>query len=143
MSGKELEDDKARLPLRRGRSDSGASLPEFALVLPLLLIMLFGIVEFGIAFNRAQAVEAAAREGARLASLSSTNAGDVSTRVNDSLVGIPFVNPPTVTISPSLCAGRQGEAVTVQVTAQHPVNIPLVFSQNVNLTGQAVFRCEA
>ena len=36
---------------------------EFALVLPLLLILLFGIVEFGIAFNRAQAVEAAAREG--------------------------------------------------------------------------------
>lgn len=116
---------------------------EFALVLPLLLVILFGIVELGIAFNRAQAVEAAAREGARLASISSTTSGDVSNRVNNALAGIPLDNPVGVAVAPGGCAGREGESVTVTVTYVHDVTIPLLFSRNVNMTGQAVFRCEA
>lgn len=124
------------------RRDHGATLAEFALVLPILLVLLIGIAEFGIAFNRAQAVEAAAREGARLASIQGTTSGEVNTRVNDTLVGIPFVIPPGVAINPGVCTGRQGDTVEVVVTAQHLVNIPPVVSQMVNLTGQAVFRCE-
>ena len=56
----------------RADTDSGTSLAEFAIVLPVLILILFGIIEFGIAFNRAQAVEAAAREGGRIASLGSS-----------------------------------------------------------------------
>lgn len=125
------------------RSEAGSGMAEFALVLPVLLFILFGIVEFGIAFNRAQAVEAAAREGARLASISSTTVGDVTTRVNEALVGIPLDNPASVAVAPGGCAGREGEAVTVTVTYVHDVTIPLLFSRDVTLTGQAVFRCEA
>ncbi|MDH3680472.1 MAG: pilus assembly protein [Acidimicrobiia bacterium] len=118
-------------------------LAEFALVLPVLLLVLLGIVEYGIAFNRAQAIEAAAREGARLASISSTTSADVTARVNDALVGIPLDNPVNVGIAPGGCAGREGETVTVTVTTDHDVTIPLLFSQNVTLAGEAVFRCEA
>jgi Flp pilus assembly protein TadG len=118
-------------------------LAEFALVLPLLLILLFGIIEFGIAFNRAQAVEAAAREGARLASLSSTTFPDVETRVNDALAGIPMDNMVAVTVTPAGCAGNQGDPITVEVTTDHNINIPILFDTDVTLTGQAVFRCEA
>ncbi len=116
---------------------------ELALITPVLIALLFGIIEFGIAFNRAQAVEAAAREGARLASLSTTSFGDVQTRVNDALAGIPMDGPVTVTVTPTGCLGREGQAVTVLVTTDHNVNIPLVLNNNVTLTGQAVFRCEA
>jgi hypothetical protein len=112
-------------------------------MLPLLLILLFGIVEFGIAFNRAQAVEAAAREGARLASLSSTTAADIDARVNDALAGIPLQNPAVVTVAPGGCAGREGEAVTVTVTTDHTITIPLFGTPTVGLRGEAVFRCEA
>lgn len=134
---------RRRSPVRGRDDERGSVMAEFALVLPVLLFILFGIIEFGIAFNRAQAVEAAAREGARLASLSSTTSGDVTTRVNEALTGIPLDNPVTVGVAPGGCAGREGQAVTVTVDYLHDVTIPLLFSTNVNLTGQAVFRCEA
>ena len=123
--------------------EGGASLAEFALVLPILLVMLFGIVEFGIAFNRAQAIEAGAREGARLASLQSTTQADIDSRVNATLAGIPFDSVPVVgAASPALCAGRAGEAVTVVVSADHDINIPPIINTTITLNGQAVFRCE-
>ena len=49
----------------RIRSRGGQSLVEFALVLPLLLIILFGIIDFGIAMYDRAVVTNAAREGAR------------------------------------------------------------------------------
>jgi Flp pilus assembly protein TadG len=120
-------------------------LAEFALVLPLLLILLFGIIEFGIAFNRAQAVEAAAREGARLASLSSSDYDDVAARVEAALDGIPHEAADlAVNWSPAGCAGNQGDPVTVDVSLAHTINIPIVLANHpITLTGQAVFRCEA
>jgi Flp pilus assembly protein TadG len=136
-------DGRSTRSLPKRASEQGTALAEFALVLPLLLILLFGIVEFGIAFNRAQAVEAAAREGARLASISSSTSGQITSRVNATLAGIPFSNPVNVAVSPGGCGGREGQSVTVTVTTQHLVTIPLVNSWMVNLRGQAVFRCEA
>lgn len=123
--------------------ERGAGLVEFALVLPVLIIILFGVIEFGIAFNRAQAVEAAAREGARLASISTTTQGDITARVDAALAGIPLQNPANVTVAPGGCAGREGQSVTVTVTTAHALNIPLVPLPVLNLSGQAVFRCEA
>ena len=122
-------------------SEAGVSMAEFALVLPILIVVLFSIVEMGIAFNRAQAIEAAAREGARLASLQSTTGPQIQTRVNDALDGIPITLNGPATVVPGLCNGRAGEAVTVQISADHPINIPF-YTTSVTLNGQAVFRCE-
>jgi Flp pilus assembly protein TadG len=52
---------------RRVRGESGQALVEMALILPVLLLLALGIVEFGRAFNAKQVVTDAAREGARLA----------------------------------------------------------------------------
>ena len=60
-------------PLRRGETgtraqgDDGAALVEFALVMPLLFLLLFGIVEFGINMNDYQAVRQGVRDSARQA----------------------------------------------------------------------------
>lgn len=51
----------------RVRSESGQAAVEAALVLPVLLLLLLGILEFGQAWNAKQVVTDAAREGARLA----------------------------------------------------------------------------
>jgi Flp pilus assembly protein TadG len=51
------------------RKELGAALLETAITLPLLLLLLFGIFELGLAFARAQVLANAAREGAREASL--------------------------------------------------------------------------
>ena len=54
---------------RRLACDKGAELIEFALVFPLLLLVMFGIMDFGLLFQRYETVTNAAREGARIAVL--------------------------------------------------------------------------
>lgn len=51
----------------RWRAENGASAVEFALVLPILLILLFGIITGGMLYNQQLSVTQAAREGARFA----------------------------------------------------------------------------
>ena len=63
------------------RNERGAELVEFALVLPLLLGMFAGIVDFGRMFQRLEVTTNAAREGARLASLPGYSQTDVQNRV--------------------------------------------------------------
>ena len=67
--------------LARGRAEDGAQLVEFALVLPLLLLVMLGIAEFGFIFQRYEVVTNAAREGARLAVLPGYADADVQARV--------------------------------------------------------------
>ena len=50
---------------RSRRDDRGAAMVEFAIVLPVLLLILMGIIEFGRAYNAQVSIQAAAREGAR------------------------------------------------------------------------------
>src|SRR5262245_14427877 len=73
------------------RAQSGAEVIEFALTLPLLLLVVLGIIEFGFMFQEYEVVTNAAREGARIAILPtySTNAAvtqsNVTTRINQYL----------------------------------------------------------
>ena len=69
-----------RLPARV-RSQAGAELVEFALALPLLLLVFGGIVDFGLLLQRQQVMTNAAREGARLAVLPGYSRADVQARV--------------------------------------------------------------
>jgi hypothetical protein len=54
-------------PLTRPRRSRGQGLVEFALVLPLLMVILVGLVDFGFAFYTNMTLEYASREGARVA----------------------------------------------------------------------------
>jgi len=68
--------------LRRWRSDTGAELIEFALVFPLLLLVVLGIVDFGIMFQQYEVLTNAAREGARIAVLPNYSSTDAQARVD-------------------------------------------------------------
>jgi Flp pilus assembly protein TadG len=57
-----------RKPFGHG-NETGAELIEFAFVLPLLLLVIVGIFDFGFLFQRYEVVTNAAREGARAAVL--------------------------------------------------------------------------
>lgn len=52
---------------RLWHSDEGNELVEFAVTLPIIAVLLIGIIDFGMAFNRKQEINNAAREGARWA----------------------------------------------------------------------------
>lgn len=147
-----------RATSRFGRREDGAVAIEFALVLPILVVLVFGIVQFGLFFNRQQGVHAAAREGARIAALSSTTSDDIVTRVDDALSGISLPDGRTITISSSgysytttgssgdstrPCENNFGESVTVTVTAAMDFEIPPIMTRDVTVTGTGDFRCES
>jgi hypothetical protein len=52
--------------MRRQRTERGASLVEFALLVPIMALLVFGIIEFGLAFSDSQNLRQATREGNRL-----------------------------------------------------------------------------
>lgn len=62
-----------RCVLRR-RDDRGAAAVEFALVMPMLFLLVFGIVDFGRMWNMQLTVTHAAREGVRVAALGGPSA---------------------------------------------------------------------
>ncbi len=122
-------------------SDRGAVAAEFALILPVLLILFFAIIQFSIAFNRQQAVHAAARECARIASLPSTTSSEVSARVTAALTGITFENAPTCDVTGN-CAPGGTDSVSALVEGVTLLDIPFWGSQSLTLTGRGSFRCE-
>jgi Flp pilus assembly protein TadG len=107
---------------QRLTSERGAELIEFAMVLPLLLMLIFGIVDFGFMFQRYLVVTNAAREGARMASLPNYQPAQVQARVNayiaaGGLTGTA-TTPPPVTESMTV-AGRTFTVVRVTVSYAH------------------------
>jgi Flp pilus assembly protein TadG len=66
--------------------DRGASIVEFAIVAPVLFLLLFGIIDFGWAFSQNLDVRHAAREGARLAAVNAGTGADPDARL-DALIG--------------------------------------------------------
>jgi Flp pilus assembly protein TadG len=92
---------------RLAKGELGAELIEFALVLPLLLLLVLGIVDFGFLFQRLEVITNAAREGARVAVLPGYTSADVTARVTNYLtqggvpvgVGNPVINVNSVTVT--------------------------------------------
>jgi Flp pilus assembly protein TadG len=78
-------DTKQRLLRRISRDESGAALVEFALVIPLLLVLLLGMLDFGKAFNYWNDTTHLSAEGARWAAVN-INPGDGAT-LQDSIRG--------------------------------------------------------
>lgn len=112
-------------------------------MLPLLILLIFGIVEFSIAYNRQQALHAAAREGARTASLPSSTPAQIEAAVNGALTGVSFTSTPSITISPaSACVDSSTQTVIVTVEASTNLDIPLWGNDVLTLTGRGEFRCE-
>ena len=72
---------RRRSMTNRRRDDRGAVMVEFAIILPILLMLLMGIIEFGRAYNIQVSIQAAAREGARELALAH-NRADVDSAVH-------------------------------------------------------------
>jgi Flp pilus assembly protein TadG len=70
-----------RRPRNGSRRKRAAAVVEFAVVLPLLLTILFGIIEYGWVFMVRQSLQTAAREGCRLAVLQTATDSAIETRV--------------------------------------------------------------
>jgi Flp pilus assembly protein TadG len=141
-------------PNRASRQE-GAELIEFALVLPLLLLVVMGIFDFSFAFQRYQVLTNAAREGARIGVLPGYGDADITTRVQEyaTASGLPDAGTLLSTTIDRGSAGPVGNTfgvVTVNASYPHPFTflapIAALFGGGfgaVNLTGSATMRVES
>jgi Flp pilus assembly protein TadG len=130
----------------RSARDRGAAAVEFALVLPLLLLIIFGIIDSGRALSAQVILTGAAREGARLAALGQPN---VVSRTQAAATGL---NPVNVTVTP--CAAGAGPAANAVVSVSYSFSFitPVGaiagmfggggFGAPIMLTAQGVMPCE-
>jgi hypothetical protein len=109
-----------RLP-NRWRQERGAELVEFALVLPLMLLVLLGILDMGLLFQRYHVLTNAAREGARLAVLPGYADEDVETRVTQFLTAGGLTEAPTTTVGAPEFIDVGGQCIVLRpVTVEYP-----------------------
>ena len=114
-----------RLILSSRRSERGQALAEFALVLPLILFFIAGIVEFGRAWNIKQAITDAAREGARYAVVQDpdiTTTDDVKAKIEERL-GLSGIPPDSADIEFSGTFHVAGGETTVSVSTTHKMGL--------------------
>jgi Flp pilus assembly protein TadG len=128
------------------RRDRGAAAVEFALLLPLLLLLVFGIIDFGRALNAQITLTQAAREGARLEALGKSNV------VSGTQAAATGLSPVAVTVT-SACPVGAGAGVnaTVKVSYTFSFVTPLsalsglfgsALPTKLTLTAQGVMPCE-
>jgi Flp pilus assembly protein TadG len=107
-------------------NERGQALLETAITMPLVLLVVVSIFEFGRAYQTYQVVTNAAREGARVAVLPNANPTEVRSRVTDYLRNGQLGNVDRVTISVN-----QGATVSLGATTASAsvvtVNYPFSF----------------
>jgi Flp pilus assembly protein TadG len=111
-----------RAPWRRRRSQDGQTVVEFAIVLPLLLTVVFAIIEFGTTISDKVQVTGAARDAARVASVS-RRAADREQRTIDAAVESAGALDDSDLEVDVQSTWVQGDLVTV--TVRYPYSIDL------------------
>jgi Flp pilus assembly protein TadG len=123
------------------RNEKGQSMTEFALVLPILTILLFGVIQFGIVFNNylqlTDAVRAGSRKGAVGRHLQNPEAAviqtvrDASTSLNQSELDVSVVS-----------SWQHGEEVEVSASYPYSINLLGVVVKSGRMTSTTKDRVE-
>jgi Flp pilus assembly protein TadG len=120
--------------------ERGAAAVEFALVAPVLILLLLGIMEFSKVYNSQSTLSAAAREGARVMALTNDRTA-ATTAVRNAATGLG-VTASQISVNPTTCTGAAPTAtITVTVRYHQPFVAGFMNGVGVDLTGQAVMRC--
>jgi Flp pilus assembly protein TadG len=114
--------------------DRGSVAVEFALLLPVLLLIIFGVIDFGRAISDQITLIQAAREGARLDSLGYATSA-VQTRAQSAATGL---SPVTVTVS-STCPAGAGTGVDAVVQTSYQFSFITPVGALASMFGSASF----
>jgi len=113
-----------RLAGRPRKREDGQSLVEFALVIPIFLLVLFSIVDFGMAFHAWITVTNSAREGARIGSVHAP-AATIEQRVRDTATSLEQADLSVSVTNADDQGGQSGESVVVDVSYSYSLITPL------------------
>jgi Flp pilus assembly protein TadG len=126
----------------RMRGERGATAVEFAFIVPLLILLVLGIAEFGHAFQVQGTLSAAAREGARVMALQNDPAAARNAVRNAATTLDPGITDAQISISPASCPVNAAGSTLVELTIDYPMPyLTGFFGRGVNLTGTGVMRC--
>ena len=106
------------------RGERGQALAEFALVLPLVLLFIAGIIEMGRAWNIKEVVTDAAREGARYTVVQDPGVDSdyVKTKIMERLA-LGSIETASITIEPGADWRQTGHPMTVTVGTQFKMGL--------------------
>lgn len=106
------------------KTKKGQAMVEMALMIPILLLLVLAIVEFGLIFNHQFVIQNACRESARALSLGAND--DQATERIFEVAPQLEANRTTVMIIPAASNRKRGTSVTVTVTYQYQMMIPFL-----------------
>ncbi len=129
--------------VKQHKNQKGQSLVEFAVALPLLLLIVMGIAQFGMALNVYLALNNAVREGARTGI---TGSSDFEIKYSI-LSASPVLdeNNLTTNITPPQGSRESGNTLTVEATYNYHLTVPvinLIFDDIIVLHAQTSMRIE-
>ena len=149
--GSSVQPGPRRRSLRHARSESGIAMLETAIVIPVVALLLFALIEFGLAFARYQVVTNAAREGARMAAVANplTTTASVDSMVRNVLVQ-GGLNGYASTTQVTIGGWRGGVGTPDSVRVDYPYQFLLLGpiigwttgQRTVTLTSQSIMRNE-
>ncbi|MBE0450529.1 MAG: pilus assembly protein [Clostridia bacterium] len=125
------------------KKEDGQAMVELALILPVLLLIIMGIFEFGFMFNNYLTVSNVSREAARYASLGGTDAQAVAraTEIAPNLDASRL----TIVITPTQSSRGRGDSLEVVVTYQYSLLTPFldgIITNGIPLEAKTVMRME-
>jgi Flp pilus assembly protein TadG len=122
----------------------GASAVEFALILPILILLFFGIIDFGLLIYNKQVITNASREGARAGIVQKMPRLSVSgitsvvdAYAKDRLVTFGSIKNPVTSVPSGNCAAY-GQDLVVSVSYDYQ----FLALTTLNLTSQTIMKCE-
>jgi len=124
------------------KNQKGQALVEFAIILPLLLLLVMGIFQFGMMINSYLTIQNITREGARAAVVGSMDS-EIIHRMKQISPTLNH-NQLSIDITPSQGIRRSGESLTVKVSYRYPMTVPIIsnlFSE-VTLNAKTSMRVE-
>ncbi len=105
-------------------SEKGQTMTEFAIVLPIFVVLLFGIIQFGIAFNNYVTLTDAARAGARKGAVS-RNSSNPAGACKSAVLAAAGALKQSI-LSPRVqCLSSWSAGSDIEVDASYPYNITL------------------
>jgi Flp pilus assembly protein TadG len=105
------------------RNERGQTMVEFALVLPILLVVLFGIIQFGILYNNYITLTDATRVGARKGSVSRTTANPAALAEAATRSAASGLKQADLDVSVTVAAWTPGAELEVEATYPWDVNV--------------------
>ena len=112
--------------MKKTKNERGQSLVELAVSLVLLLLLLSGAVEFGIAFFQFVQLRDAAQEGALYGSMNPSDTTNITARVrgaSNSPINLTTITPVITYTGTGHC---EGEGIKVELTYNHTIFMPFI-----------------